>query len=64
MIFTIDCAFFPHEYAWAYIFGFIGGDYAKLWENTSRNTSVLRIDGVGVCASRRSWRKQYRRSRC
>jgi hypothetical protein len=39
------------------ISGFIGVDHARPWENTRRNISVFRTDGVGVRASRRSWRK-------
>jgi hypothetical protein len=63
-VFAIDCAFSPLRYAWAYILGFIGGGCARLWENTGRNISVFYTDGVGVGASRRPWRKQYRRQGC
>jgi hypothetical protein len=40
---------------------FIGDGCARLRENTGGNISVFYADGVGVCASRRPWGKQYRR---
>jgi hypothetical protein len=40
---------------------FIGVDCARPRENTGGNISVFYTDGVGVCASRCPWGKQYRR---